>query len=209
MVTSVGRPAAVSFLLMSQAGDQDLDEQQYRAPQQLSELLAQVVNQDRDEPVDGLTIDPAPPGPTIVDVGCGTGLVGLALAAEGYQTIDGFDLSPAMVEVAARCGCYRTLTPGVDITQPLPQDLIGAHDIVVVGGVFTTGHVPPEALEAVASLARPGGLLIISARLQYYTDTNFGAVSETLEREGKLQLLRQTLNAPYTLDSLALSLIHI
>ena len=46
---------------------------------------------------------------TILDAGCGTGLVGVALASAGYTTIDGIDLSPRMVEQANRRGVYREL----------------------------------------------------------------------------------------------------
>lgn len=183
------------------AYDQDVGSHRYSLPDEVAGLLAQVAALDRGEPIDGLTIDPAPPDPAIIDVGCGTGLVGLRLAVAGYRTIDGLDLSPAMVAKAEERGCYRTLTSDVDITEPIPTELRGAYDIAVAGGLFTVGHVSPEALADVATLVRPGGLAIITTRLQYYEQTDYQQVSDRLEREGVLQLLHRNANAPYTLDS--------
>lgn len=129
------------------------------------------------------------------------GLIGLRLAADGYRTIDGIDLSPAMIEQTTVRGCYRRLTGDVDITAPLPNDLPTNYDIVIAGGLFTVGHIEPEALETVASFARPGGLAIITTRLRYYTETAYQAVSDRLQSAVRLQLLRRNAGTPYTLDS--------
>lgn len=181
--------------------DTDVGADQYDLPDEVARLLDQIVRQDAGEPIDGLTISPGPPDPTILDVGCGTGLIGVRLSQAGYGTIDGIDLSPAMIERAAARGCYRNLASGVDITAPLPQHLVGAHDIVIVGGVFTVGHVPPSALAAVAAMVRPGGLLLMTTRKQYYDQTNYQETSDQLESSGTLQLLRVNRDRPYTLDS--------
>ena len=46
----------------------------------------------------------------ILDVGCGTGLVGRLLKNEVYETIDGIDFSPEMLEKAQALGFYRSLS---------------------------------------------------------------------------------------------------
>lgn len=181
--------------------DNDVGAEQYDLPDEVARLLDQIVRQDAGEPIDGLTIDPAPPNPAILDVGCGTGLIGVRLGQAGYSTIDGIDLSPAMIERARARGCYQNLASGIDITAPLPDDLVGAHDIVVIGGVFTVGHVPPSALSAVAAMVRPGGLLLMTTRKQYYDETDYQSVSDQLEADGTVKLLRVNRDMPYTLDS--------
>jgi SAM-dependent methyltransferase len=46
---------------------------------------------------------------SLLDAGCGTGLVGIELQALGYRRIDGFDLSESMIEQAGASGVYRKL----------------------------------------------------------------------------------------------------
>ncbi len=53
----------------------------------------------------------------ILDAGCGTGLVGIALKQKGYESVDGFDLSEEMIKVAAATGVYKSLNSGIDMTK--------------------------------------------------------------------------------------------
>ena len=46
----------------------------------------------------------------VLDLGCGTGAVGVRLAELGVTTIDGVDLSPEMLAIAEQTGAYRTLS---------------------------------------------------------------------------------------------------
>ncbi|MGI9594773.1 MAG: class I SAM-dependent DNA methyltransferase [Acidimicrobiales bacterium] len=183
------------------AYDGDVGADEYSLPNQVALLLNQIVAQDQGEPIAGLTIDPAPPDPEIIDIGCGTGLIGQRLTADGYRSIDGIDLSPAMIEVAEGRGSYRSLRGGIDITAPLPDDLVGRYDVAVAGGVFTVGHVPPSALRSVAAMVRPGGLAIVTTRHRYYETSDYQAESDRLEVDRVLALLRVNRDAPYTLDS--------
>ena len=45
----------------------------------------------------------------ILDVACGTGLVGEYMREHGYNNIDGVDFSPAMLERARERAVYRSL----------------------------------------------------------------------------------------------------
>ena len=46
----------------------------------------------------------------VLDVGCGTGLVGRFLSETGFGEIDGIEVSPASLETARASGVYRALT---------------------------------------------------------------------------------------------------
>ncbi|NMO89304.1 class I SAM-dependent methyltransferase [Actinomycetospora sp. TBRC 11914] len=94
----------------------------------------------------------------ILDAGCGTGLVGVALASRGARTIDGVDLSPGMLAKAKETGVYRRLAPA-DLSRalPVPAD---AYDVVVCVGTLTHGHVGPGAFGEFVRLARPGGVIV-------------------------------------------------
>jgi predicted TPR repeat methyltransferase len=143
------------------------------------------------------------PSVSVVDAGCGTGLTGVALAKAGYTTIDGVDLSVEMIAQATKTGVYRTLESGFDLLQTPQERWRGAYDLVTIAGVFTVGHVPPDALVNVVALARPGGLVIVSTRAAYYDSTDFGQVSDDLQALGKLDLVHKITDGPYTMDSTA------
>ena len=136
----------------------------------------------------------------ILDAGCGTGFVGEALSRLGYEQIDGFDLSEAMALKAAETGSYREVKGGIDMMQAAqsytPQSYAGLLSI----GVFTLGHVPPEALRVLIGLLSPGGLLVVSTRTHYYDQSNFQEVVNQLIAEGQLQLLKLIKDAPYNDD---------
>ena len=93
----------------------------------------------------------------VVDLGCGTGAVGRRLAELGVTTIDGVDLSPEMIEVAARTGAYRRLT--VADLNALPTQADATYAASVSAGTFTTGHVGPEVVPRLLELLRPDGLV--------------------------------------------------
>ncbi|KAM5344684.1 hypothetical protein ACJ41O_010546 [Fusarium nematophilum] len=98
----------------------------------------------------------------ILDAGCGTGLVGVNLAKQGAQTVDGIDLSEGMLQVARRTGVYRSLDVA-DLSQPLSQ-ASRSYDAVVCVGTMTQGHVGPEAFDEFARVVKPGGLIIATVR---------------------------------------------
>jgi predicted TPR repeat methyltransferase len=102
----------------------------------------------------GVLNDPAQP---VVDLGCGTGAVGQRLAQLGVTTIDGIDLSPAMLTVAVRTGAYRNLTVG-DLND-LPEHVNATYAASVSAGTFTTGHVGPGAVTSVMELLQPEGIV--------------------------------------------------
>jgi len=101
----------------------------------------------------------------VLDVGCGTGLCGEALVANGYSDVFGADLSPGMLKIAAGRGVYTRLEQW-NITAdppPIPGDLAG----ILAIGVFTHGHAGGEGLAAVRSLLAPGGIAVISYRPEF------------------------------------------
>ena len=133
----------------------------------------------------------------IIDAGCGTGLVGLALNRKGYNNIDGFDLSYGMVEAASKTEAYRKLTGGCDMTQRIEAYPDNHYDAAVSCGVFTLGHVPPTALEEMIRFTKPGGLVVVSTRKSYYDSTDFQGVCDRLQAENKAQLVSSIIDGPY------------
>jgi predicted TPR repeat methyltransferase len=93
----------------------------------------------------------------VIDLGCGTGAVGRRLAELRVATVDGIDLSPEMLAIAASTGAYRRLSVG-DLNA-LPGNVDMTYGASVSAGTFTTGHVGPDAVPALMRLLRPDGLV--------------------------------------------------
>ena len=70
--------------------------------------------------------------PRILDLACGTGLVGKELFARGFRTIDGLDYSPGMLAEADKKGIYGNLLVG-DMTKPLVLDGASYDAAIAVG----------------------------------------------------------------------------
>jgi len=87
------------------------------------------------------------PGPTVVDVGTGTGAIALAIKDERADaSVSATDLSPEAVELATanadRLGLHVNVLVG-DLLQPLQLDLLGRVDLVV----SNPPYVAPEELQ--------------------------------------------------------------
>ncbi|PYI10694.1 S-adenosyl-L-methionine-dependent methyltransferase [Aspergillus sclerotiicarbonarius CBS 121057] len=127
---------------------------------------------------------------SVLDAGCGTGLVGQALAMAGAKTIDGLDLSPAMLDMAKRTGVYRKLVQG-DLTRGIDMADEG-YDVIVCVGTFTLGHVGPQpALREFVRVVRRGGVVAATVLEEIWVSGGFRDEVETLEEEGRVVVLRR------------------
>ena len=80
----------------------------------------------------------------VLDVGCGTGLVGVSLSKLGFVHLDGLDFSSQMLDEARKKGVYRELIQA-DLNESL--DLApSAYGAAISCGTFTHGHVGANAL---------------------------------------------------------------
>lgn len=115
----------------------------------------------------------------VLDIGAGTGLCAQALVALGLSDVDGTDISPEMLEVAARKRIYRQVFAG-DILAGLDVE-DGAYRGIVSSGTFTNGHVGPQALGEVVRLLAHGGLAVLSVNAQHFAAKGFDAELRRLE----------------------------
>lgn len=168
----------------AEAYDSDVTEDGYVAPLMISLLAAQHQDGTGDS--------------RVLDMGCGTGLVGEQLARLApVATLVGADLSEEMAEIARRRDCYDEVAGEIDLNAPLPQDWSGSFDSVICCGTFTNGHVGPERIEPLLQTARPGGLLTLSVRHGFSAERDFaGAVSDLISA-GSAELVSEVVNGPY------------
>ena len=136
----------------------------------------------------------------VIDVGCGTGLLGQPLSNLGYRVLDGLDLSVEMLEKARLTGFYRQLYSEININEPVTAVLHNTYAATICIGTFTPGHVLPESLYQLASITKQGGLIVLSTRIPYYEQTNYQQVSDQLQREKILELIQTCKDAPYRDD---------
>lgn len=160
--------------------DDDLASWSYRAPTVVAESV----------------VSHQPTAASVLDVGCGTGLVGRALRVRGFTgQILGLDISDASLEVARQSGAYASLEHA-DLQQPLPlpDDSV---DALVCVGVMTYLPDVERVWREFARVARPGGLVVATQREDLWDDRRCRAIGEQLQDEGVWTLLEITGPAPY------------
>jgi predicted TPR repeat methyltransferase len=128
----------------------------------------------------------------ILDAGAGTGMVGEWMGILGYPDIEALDISAGMLVVAARKGVYAALH-NVALGGPLPF-ADDSYAGVIATGVFTTGHVGPEALPELLRITKAGGVLVMTVKDAVWFD-GFKAAVTALIAEGRVMKLEET--APY------------
>ena len=139
--------AARSFYDDWAAGYEDeLAQNGYITPQRCASAFAEHV------------ADPAAP---LLEIGCGTGLGGLALRAAGCTIIDGFDLSPEMLKRAEEKGIYRKLGT-IDLSEPLDGLKPGTYTNAAAIGVLNPSFMPPTVIDEVLAVLPEGGCFVFS-----------------------------------------------
>lgn len=136
----------------------------------------------------------------IFDVGCGTGLTCRFLADNGYQALDGIDLSPDMVRVAREQGIYRDLIVG-DVNQIIERHS-SIYDAVISSGTFTHGHVGPEPLDELFRVLRTGGILACTVHKDLWTSRGFERKLESLVSGGQAKCLHLKQDKYYKTDNI-------
>lgn len=178
--TSDPQEVAVRYDEWAQSYDDDLTSWSYQAPTVVAEAV--------------VTRQPA--AGSVLDVGCGTGLVGRALRVRGFAgQILGLDISEASLEIARQHRAYDSLEQA-DLQRPLPIE-DDSVDAVVCVGVMT--YLPD--VEAVwrefARVARPGGIVVATQREDLWQPRDCQAVVDRLQAEGVWTPVEITGPAPY------------
>ena len=150
----------------------------------------------------------------VLDVGCGTGLVALALvrdtAGEGVDwVIDGVDISPQMLAIAGAKrrpdgkALYRRLLE-VDLTTDVSErsELLDAgYAAIVSAGTFTHGHLGPESLSALVQLGRPGAIFAIGINFEHFQSRGFAECLASEVESGRIRNLDPRIVEMYLPDS--------
>jgi|TARA_B100000959_G_C14701960_1_gene509169 predicted TPR repeat methyltransferase len=154
--------------------DQELSENDYAQPQRCASALASHID-ERDI--------------RILDIGCGTGLSGVALKNLGFRNIEGCDFSSLMIEKAKDTNVYQGLFEA-DINKKLEIET-ETYDAAVAVGVLSFAHVRTDALREMLRIIKTGGLLVIGLNEKYWSHDKVGEKLEKLSQEQVLEVLSQ------------------
>lgn len=115
---------------------------------------------------------------SILDIGCGTGIVGEHLASRRPKLlIDGVDISKKMINLAKMkvnhdgSLCYRRFYCQ-DLTNK-NSIIKEKYDFLVSAGTFTLGHLGSNDLIYVLKYLKSGGSVIISVKNDHFDNDNF------------------------------------
>ena len=114
----------------------------------------------------------------ILDVGCGTGLVGQELEKSGFINFDGIDISQEMIDIAYSRG-YKSLFLG-NLNESLPFKS-KSYDAALCVGVFTHGHVSSDRLSELVRIVKSGGIICFTVNEGVYDSYGFDSKIKNLE----------------------------
>ena len=129
----------------------------------------------------------AAPWAPMMDLGCGTGISGLALKAAGFECIDGYDFSPAMLEKAADKGLYRALAIA-DLSKPL-EIAEGHYQNAAAVGCVSPEYMPATVLDEILARLPTGGALAFSVNHHAAADGTITGRIMTLTDCGAAELV--------------------
>ena len=135
------------------------------------------------------------PSLSVLDMGCGTGLVGEVMYKAGFTNIEGVDISQGMLDQAALKAdgkAYSKLSRlALGDPENFPEEFIGKYDIIVASGILAQGHLDSRVFqEMLLSAKGTGSIVIFTTREAYLTDLGYQTAMDQLETEGKWKFIR-------------------
>ncbi len=125
----------------------------------------------------------------VLDVGCGTGVVGMELRRACVTDLDGIDISPEMLARAAAKteagdAVYRRLIEA-DLTGPIAV-ASDQYAGIVSAGAFTHGHLGPEVLGELIRIAAPGAHCAVGINSAHFEELGFRDHLDRLRHSGAI-----------------------
>jgi predicted TPR repeat methyltransferase len=140
-----------------------------------------------------------PAAESVLDVGCGTGLVGRALRDRGFTGhLRGLDISQESLAKARQGGAYDELGPA-DLQRRLEVE-DSCVDAVVCVGVMTYLPDVEAVWRELARVTRPGGVVVVTQREDLWLERDCPGVAQRLRAEGVWAAEEVAGPAPYLPD---------
>ncbi len=126
---------------------------------------------------------------SVLDAGCGSGILALAAAKLGYAPVQAFDYDPEAVTIAAENFALNHLTDAdIELTQAdvaCFQPISGGYDLALVN---ILGHILKANARHITRLVHVDGYLALAGILS----AEFDALSEAFVRQGCVEVERFT-----------------
>ena len=123
----------------------------------------------------------------IIDIGCGTGLVGEELKSSGFLNIWGLDVSSKMIAIAKKKQIYR------EFYQKKIENLEGIiskpFDALICVGSFGLGHIGPESIELLVKLVEKNSPIIIFMNAEPFNLENYMDYIEDLNKQNLINIV--------------------
>ena len=148
--------------------------------------LQQVLNYEAPEKLVALVTQHSTPSTEkwrVLDLGCGTGLVGLAIAPFARQLV-GVDLSVKMLEKAHARNLYQRLERA-DLLTMMQSEKASSYDVIIAADVFIYLGKLDEIISEVKRLLCPGGVFAFS--IETLVALSNEEASQGVQREYQLE----------------------
>ncbi len=128
-------------------------------------------------------IETVQPGHTVLDVGCGSGVLSVVAAALGAEAVTAIDRDPAVVSVVAHNAKLNRFEAQIHVAVCELSTINAIHDVVVanLGGA----QILVELLDEFQRVTRPSGVLILGGML----DVNVATVETAFAQWRELRRL--------------------
>ena len=97
----------------------------------------------------------------IIDVGAGTGLIGIELQKLGYSNLQALDISPEMLKEAKKRNIYKRFFCVALSDQQIPEIQTGEFDALICAGSLLAGHIRAAAFEEMVRMVKHGKIVVI------------------------------------------------
>jgi 2-polyprenyl-3-methyl-5-hydroxy-6-metoxy-1,4-benzoquinol methylase len=134
----------------------------------------------------------------ILDLGCGTGLVGKYLHEKGYKGVDGIDASQGMLAESKQKEVYSKLHQ-VFLGKPdtFPQEFHKQYHFITGSGILADNHLDCSVFEEMLLALKDEGVCIFTTRIEYLTKYGYGPYMEKLSTEGRWKLVKEANHTKY------------
>lgn len=131
-----------------------------------------------------------PASASVIDFGCGTGLVGQYMSEFGFKNIIGLDVSPQMLEECSNKGVYKELfEQELGNAEEFPNNFKNKFDIVTCAGLINNNHMDYLLFEEMMLTVKQGGLVVFAARFSFMGKYWYDDVIKKMKEDCRWKLL--------------------